>query len=152
MSPSRIQVYPASLSEIPDLIRLEQVFTEYALSVKTFHYLIQRDKPCVWVATQGQGICGDMVLLFFPSKQITRIYSLVVDPTQRRYGIARALLNTAERLALENHCPLLRLEVRADNLAARYLYENAAYIYTEYLVDFYGKNQAGWQMSKHLLK
>ena len=152
MSPSKIQTYPASFSEIPDLVRLEQVFTEYALSAQAFHYLIQRNKPCVWVAAQAHRICGDIVLLFFPSKQITRIYSLVVEPTQRRCGIARALLNTAERLALENHCPLLRLEVRADNFAARHLYEKAAYVYTEYLADFYGKDQAGWQMSKHLLK
>jgi ribosomal protein S18 acetylase RimI-like enzyme len=152
MSPSKIQTYPASFSEIPDLVRLEQVFTEYALSAQAFHYLIQRNKPCVWVAAQAHRICGDIVLLFFPSKQITRIYSLVVEPTQRRCGIARALLNTAERLALENHCPLLRLEVRADNFAARHLYEKADYIYTEYLADFYGKDQAGWQMSKHLLK
>lgn len=147
-----IQIYPASFSEIPDLVRLEQVFTEYALSAHSFQYLIQRAKPCLWVAAQAQHIYGDMVLLFFPSKQITRIYSLVVDPTQRRCGIARALLNTAERIALENHCPRLYLEVRADNFAARYLYEKAAYVYTEYLADFYGKDQAGWQMSKHLLK
>lgn len=152
MSAHRIQIYPARFSEIPDLVRLEQVFTEYALSAQAFYYLIQRAQPCLWVAAQGTHICGDMVLLFFPSKQITRIYSLVVEPLQRRCGIARSLLQTAERLALENHCPVLRLEVRADNLAARYLYENAAYIYTEYLADFYGKDQAGWQMSKHLLK
>lgn len=152
MSFNKIQIYPATVSEIPDLVRLEQVFTEYALSSQAFHYLIQRAKPCVWVAAQEERLCGDMVLLFFPSKQITRIYSLVVEPTQRRCGIARALLNTAEHLALENHCPLLRLEVRADNFAARHLYENAAYVYTEYLADFYGKDQAGWQMSKHLLK
>jgi len=152
MSSPKIQIYPARFSEIPDLVRLEQVFTEYALSARAFQYLIQRAHPCLWVAAEAQHICGDMVLLFFPSKQITRIYSLVVDPTQRRRGIAQALLNTAEGLALENHCPLLRLEVRADNFAARYLYEKAAYVYTEYLVDFYGKDQAGWQMSKHLLK
>lgn len=152
MSSNKIQIYPARFSEIPHLVRLEQVFTEYALSAQAFHYLIQRTKPCLWVAAQGQNICGDMVLLFFPSKQIARLYSLVVAPSQRRCGIARALLNTAEALALQYHCPQLHLEVRADNLAARYLYENAAYVYTEYLADFYGKDQAGWQMTKYLLK
>jgi len=152
MSFNNIKIYPSTVLEISYLVRLEQVFNEYALSSQNFHYFIKSDKPCVWIAVQEQRICGDMVLLFFPSKQITRIYSLVVEPTRQRCGIARALLNTAECLALENRCPLLRLEVRADNFAARYLYENAAYVYTEYLADFYGKDQAGWQMSKHLLK
>lgn len=147
-----IQLYPAYFKEIPDLIRLEQVFTEYALSRQSFHYLIQRPIPCLWVARYRQQVLADMIVLFFPSKQLTRIYSIVVDPTQRRKGLAHTLLNWAEQLALQYHCSHIQLEVRRDNWAARYLYENQAYHYQSYLIDFYGKQQSGWKMSKYLVK
>jgi ribosomal-protein-alanine N-acetyltransferase len=57
-------------------------------------------------------------------KRLGWVTTLGVIPAYRRYGIARALLHRCEKaLAM----PAIRLSVRASNLPAIRLYENAGY-------------------------
>lgn len=51
------------------------------------------------------------------------LYYLASDPSRRGQGIARRLVETAERLLLEMGCPKVQLMVRPDNDIAQGFYE-----------------------------
>ena len=57
-------------------------------------------------------------------KRLGWVTTLGVMPAYRRYGIARALLRKCEK---ELAMPAIRLSVRASNMPAIQLYENAGY-------------------------
>lgn len=51
------------------------------------------------------------------------LYYLASDPSRRGEGIARRLVETAERLLLDMGCPKVQLMVRPDNEIAQGFYE-----------------------------
>lgn len=55
------------------------------------------------------------------------ITNLAVHPEYRRRGVASALLDALDRLAVERRMAFLTLEVRASNAAARALYAKHGY-------------------------
>ncbi|HYP48240.1 MAG TPA: GNAT family N-acetyltransferase, partial [Thermoleophilaceae bacterium] len=55
------------------------------------------------------------------------IDSLATDPSQRRRGVARTLLEHAEQLAGERGLPAVALDTTLDNHPARALYLSAGY-------------------------
>ncbi|WP_170288196.1 GNAT family N-acetyltransferase [Marilutibacter maris] len=66
----------------------------------------------------------------FSSVRTARVWilnDLYVDPAARRRGVARALLETAERFAREGGASGLMLETSRDNAAARALYREAGW-------------------------
>ena len=71
-----------------------------------------------------------------PAKRRGWITTLAVLPRFRRLGIARGLLDEGEK-ALNQ--PVIRLSVRASNLAAIRLYESSGYL----MVDRWGRYYAG---------
>lgn len=56
------------------------------------------------------------------------VLNIATDPGLRRRGLARALLHEARRIAEEQRCTALWLEVRASNAHARALYESIGFI------------------------
>ena len=69
-------------------------------------------------------------------KRLGWVTTLGVMPAYRRCGIAQALLRKCEK---ELAMPAIRLSVRASNMAAIRLYENAGYE----VVDHWGKYYTG---------
>jgi ribosomal protein S18 acetylase RimI-like enzyme len=59
------------------------------------------------------------------------LYSLGVHPDVRREGVARALLETAERALAALGCPKVNLQVLADNDLAKDFWRAAGYAQDE---------------------
>ena len=67
-------------------------------------------------------------------KRLGWVTTLGVMPAYRRYGIARALLRKCEK---ELAMPAIRLSVRASNMPAIRLYENAGYEVVDRWTKYY---------------
>lgn len=82
------------------------------------------------------------------SKGIGWVTTLAVLPAFRRRGIAQSLLAVCEK-TLE--MPLIRLSVRASNLAAIKLYENAGYLLADRWERYYAGGEDALVFEKHPL-
>jgi len=77
----------------------------------------------------------------FTVKPFINIHDVIVTKSSRNSGVGRKMLHHLVELAAEMGCSKVTLEVRADNLNARYLYSNLGfhdaepvqYYWTKYL-------------------
>ena len=69
-----------------------------------------------WVAQEGDQIVGTVVAGYDGVRGW--IYHLAVDPSKRRMGTARSLMQAAEGALMALGCPKVNLQVRADNARA----------------------------------
>ena len=60
--------------------------------------------------------------------QVMVLHTLTVDPLRARRGYGRAFLDFYEDYALQNDCPVLRIDTNAKNAAARAMYARRGYI------------------------
>ena len=72
-------------------------------------------------------LAGYALLFVRRGSAVARLYSIAVDPAQRGAGLGALLLADVEQLARNAGRGILRLEVRADNVAAIALYRRAGY-------------------------
>lgn len=56
------------------------------------------------------------------------VYSLAVDPSHRRQGIATAIMQALEARLIQLGCPKLNLQVRATNAEVIACYEKLGYV------------------------
>lgn len=59
--------------------------------------------------------------------EVMVLHTLVVSPRAQGKGIARQMLAFYEEIALQNGCPVLRIDTNARNLAARSMYAKHGY-------------------------
>src|SRR3954469_18152200 len=106
----------ATLSDLDRLEGLEnRVFDLDRLSRRSLRYFITNPKAALLVADRGGHLAGYALLTFRTGPWLARLYSISVSPETGRSGVGRALMQEAEKTAMERDCILLRLEVRADN-------------------------------------
>lgn len=75
---------------------------------------------------------------------------LAVDPRQQRKGIGHALVAWLEASALTAGIGEVRLELRANNLAARYFYQSLGFEQTRNVPGYYRGEEAALRMRKTL--
>jgi GNAT superfamily N-acetyltransferase len=68
----------------------------------------------------------------FTARPLLNIHDVIVLADYRGHGIARQLLNAAERRARDERCCKLTLEVGERNLRARQVYEGAGFAQAAY--------------------
>ncbi len=140
----------AALADIPALAALEAVFPTDRMSTRNFRDLLRRGRSSVLVCEEGGALRGDAVVLYRRNAPVARIYSLVVEPSQRGRGIAQQLLAAIEVEARKRHCQTLRLEVRPDNAQALRLYTHLKYTVERHLERFYDDGSPALRLSKRL--
>lgn len=117
----------ATQQDLPALVELEsQVFSSDVIAPRQMKRFLQSQHSLVFVAQDKQQIAGYALLLFHQGTQLSRLYSIAVNPDFRGQQIAQQLVEMCERSALEQGSTTLRLEVRNDNIAAKNLYQNWA--------------------------
>jgi ribosomal protein S18 acetylase RimI-like enzyme len=79
----------------------------------------------------------------FACQPLLNLHDIAVLPAERRQGVGRALLRTAEQLARELGCCKLTLEVLSNNLAAQALYASAGF--AQYQLDPAAGQALFWQ-------
>jgi len=135
------------IDDLPALLQLEATFPGDRLSPRQLRYHLRRP-PRLLVAEDARGIAGYSLLLRRAGERRARLYSLVVAADRRGAGIGRALLEAAERAAAAAGADGMRLEVRADNVAAIALYRRAGYIETGHRRGYYDDGEAAVCMAR----
>lgn len=143
-------IRPASLDDLDALSALESLFPGDRLSRRSFRRLLRHGHADILVCDNNCTVVGNVVILYRRGSSRARIYSLVVHPEYRRRGIARALIEQAEKTALARQCDRLGLEVRADNLAASRLYQSLGYRAAGRVDNYYEDHTAAARLEKCL--
>ena len=140
----------AGLADLAALIALERCFPGDRLSARSFRHLLTHARADVWVAADASELLGNAVVLYRRHSTRGRLYSLVVAPSARGRGIARALVEAAETAAAAAGARHLYLEVRCDNAAAIGLYRKLGYHPVARLPRYYEDGQDAIRLERPL--
>ncbi|WP_193367292.1 GNAT family N-acetyltransferase [Pelagibius marinus] len=121
-------IRPATPEDLSALFELEETsFSHDRISRRNFRHILNGANATTFVASDRQGLCGYVTVLFRRGTGLGRIYSLAVARRCRGRGLGRKLLAAAEAACRERDCRALRLEVHPRNARARRLYRQAGY-------------------------
>ncbi len=144
------QLRLAKLTDLEELLRLEQNFPGDKLTRRSFKHFLTKGHADVLVLESENEILADAIVLYRKGSLSSRLYSLVVDSKARGKGFATDLLEACESAARTQSCTHLHLEVREDNQAALSLYEHHGYKKTATLLSYYEDGAAAIKMVKTL--
>ena len=146
-----IAVRPAGPADLDALLQLEEAaFATDRLDRRAFRHAIASPTVLALAAGPSHDLAGYVLVQVRRGSRIGRLTSVAVAPGQAGRGLGRALLAAAERAARTHGCDRLRLEVRADNAAARRLYEGAGYARFDVVEDYYEDGTAAWRYERPL--
>lgn len=136
---SGVQILPATMADLPDLLRLEEAcfsapwtrkMLEAELTGNQFaHFLVARD------AAKDGAIVGS--LCFWIVFEEVRLMNLAVAEDRRRRGLGAALVDSALRTGLTQAATRAVLEVRASNRAALALYQRFGFTQVSIRPSYY---------------
>lgn len=133
-----LHIVPAESKDISKLTELEnQSFSGDRISHRQFRYLITKANSIVVKALLGEILAGYMILLQRKTSKNLRIYSIGVNESVRRQGIAAAMLSYAEEMAIKHDCSRLTLEVCEMNSSAVKLYLATGFSVHGFKKDYY---------------
>ncbi len=121
-----------SLEDLNSLLELENIcfsFKDSPLSRRALRYHLVRERI---LCLKEDGVLLGYILIF--PRTIHRIYSLCVHPKARGRGLAKMLINSAEK---EFKTSTFRLEVRIDNKTAIAFYEALGFKHKTIKANFY---------------
>ena len=148
---SALLVRPAIKSELNALVALEaHCFSQDRISRRSFQRFIEHPQDKLLVAEQNQQLLGYILVLFRRNTRLARVYSIAVAPDARGLGLGQALMNAAETSAREQGAVFMRLEVRADNVAAQNLYQRLGYRQFGVYHDYYEDHQVALRYQKRV--
>ena len=150
--PDDVTIRPGAVADVPRLVEIEaRNFASDRLSKRSFQHLLTRGHTIHLVAdAAGVGIVGYAIILLQRGTSLARLYSFAIEPSYRGRGVGLALLAEAERLAVEQGCAFMRLEVRPDNAAAVARYRAVGYREFGSYQDFYEDHSDALRMEKVL--
>ncbi|WP_082546042.1 N-acetyltransferase [Rhodanobacter sp. Root627] len=150
--PSCIEVRRAAPSDLDALVALEQhTFDSDQLSRAQYRRHLASDSALVLVVDgAGPFLAGAAVVFFRKGSVVARLYSLATAAEARGKGVASALMAATTKAARDRGCRVLRLEVRADNVAAIGLYERQGYRRIDQLPGYYEDGAEGWRYERVL--
>jgi [ribosomal protein S18]-alanine N-acetyltransferase len=115
-------------ADVAGLIELENAsFSSDRLSPRQWRRHLASDRACILVIPAQRKMCAAAVVFFRSNSRIARLYSLAVSASARGRGLGERLLSACETESRQRGCSHLRLEVRADNMAALRLYDRRGY-------------------------
>jgi ribosomal protein S18 acetylase RimI-like enzyme len=100
---------------------------DHQIPRRSFRHFIGSAKSDLIVADAGGITTGCALVNYRQNSTSAWLYSLAVATDFQRRGLARRLLEEAEKKAIRRGCQTMRLEVRADDATAIRLYETAGY-------------------------
>jgi ribosomal protein S18 acetylase RimI-like enzyme len=125
---SIVRVRRATVDDLPALVALERAtFSLDRMSERQWRRHLDSMSAEVLVAVRERRLIGAAIVFYRRGLDIARLYSIAVAAGARGSGTGAILLAAVEQAARRRGSRRLRLEVRADNAAARRLYERAGY-------------------------
>jgi ribosomal-protein-alanine N-acetyltransferase len=114
-----------STSDLTDVLEIERASFTYPWSHNFFLQELQVGYAHSLLATIGEKSVGYVIYWLLPRE--IDIHNLAVQPTYRRRGIGRALLETVVEEARRQGVGRVTLEVRKSNEAAQKLYHTLGF-------------------------
>jgi ribosomal protein S18 acetylase RimI-like enzyme len=144
-------IRPASLADLDALVELEKCsFLSDEISRRSFRYLLTKAHATTLVEEEGGRILGYVTVLFSNVSALARLYSIAVHPDARGRGVGRALVDAAEREALDHDCVTMRLEIRQDNHASIGLFTSSGFRQFDVVADYYEDHHPALRLEKNL--
>lgn len=141
----------ATIDDIDALVDLEKrSFFSDEISRRSFRYLLTKAHATTLADEKNGQIRGYVTVLFSNVSALARLYSIAVAPGSRGGGVGRALVDAAEREALDHDCVTLRLEVRDDNEASMGLFKSAGFKQFSTVADYYEDHTPALRFEKNL--
>lgn len=148
--PLAVQFRYARLDDLAALQALEAEFPGDRLSRRALLRAIHSPRARFRVALAGEVLLGNALVLLRRDSAAARLYSLIVAATGRGRGLGGQLLDDAAIQARRADCDELRLEVRADNVAAIRLYQRAGFVEFGRRPGYYADGAEAVRMRKRL--
>lgn len=146
---SQAVIRTAASTDLESLVSIEtRAFDSDRISRRQFCYHLGKPQKRLFVAEIAGQVAG--YILLFRQRGVARIYSLAVDASYRRLGIAHALCHHAESVARSAGARRLRLEVRIHNQPACTLYQSLGYHEIARLSAYYADGTDGIRLEKSL--
>lgn len=128
----------ATRTDLDCLMALEsESFGSDRLTLRSFRHFLRAPTAALRVVDDGARIPAYALVVFRKGSTLARLYSVAVAEAARGRGLAGALLDDAERLAVGRGAERMGLEVRDDNPAAIRLYERRGYAFKGLQPDYY---------------
>ncbi len=141
----------ANPGDLEALLEIEAAcFSTDRLSRRSFKRWLRREDCVFLVATDetDSGLAGYILVMLRRGTRLARLYSLAVAPSQQGRGVARLLLEQAERHTRGSGALYMRLEVAATNSGAIRLYESLGYEQFGRYHDYYEDHSDALRMEK----
>ncbi|AEF99798.1 GNAT family N-acetyltransferase/peptidase C39 family protein [Methylomonas methanica] len=146
-----IEVRAARMSDLDALVTLENTsFDTDRLSRRSFRHWLTTPHRALLVAENGSGVCGYILIIYYPGTRLARVYSLAVSPQLRGQGVAKALMLAGEQAARDDGRLYLRLEVSVDNAPAIGLYQALGFQKFGFYRDYYEDHKDALRYQKRI--
>ena len=140
------RVRPAQHRDDAAILTLEELFPSDRMSMRSVRHFLKSPSARSWVAELEGAVVGNLILLTRRNSHVARIYSVVVAPPARGRRFAERLIRAAEAEAQALGLKQIKLEVRADNTAARALYGKLGYVEDQALPGYYEDGADGLRL------
>ena len=148
---TNIGIRPAQAADLDALIDIEDaVFATDRLDRRNFRHAIRSPTMICLAAVRAGAVLGYAIVERRRTSRAGRLTSIAVAPAAAGAGLGQRLLAAAEAAARAAGLTRVRLEVRADNRAARKLYDRAGYRLVDTLDDYYEDGAAALRYEKAL--
>ena len=150
---NHISIRAANDGDVDKMYRLEQMcFDIEAFSTHQLQYLINTKTAISYVAEANGQFAGFVIGLTNRNRfgRYGRVYTLDVDDSFRRMGIATTLMDSLMGSLKEAGCTSCFLEVKLDNGRAIPLYEKMGFTRSRIVPNYYSDGVHALKMKKSL--
>ena len=150
---NHISIRAANDGDVDKMYRLEQMcFDIEAFSTHQLQYLINTKTAISYVAEANGQFAGFIIGLTNRNRfgRYGRVYTLDVDDSFRRVGIATILMDSLMLSLKEAGCTSCFLEVKMDNGRAIPLYEKMGFTRSRIVPNYYSNGVHALKMKKSL--
>lgn len=149
---TRYDIRPLTISQLDEVWRLDQrcFIDGEAYSRETFDYLLTATEAVSYRLVTNAGVMVGFVVGLVEPDHTGHVTTVGVAPEHRRRNLATRLMAQVEDGFKKRNVRLVRLEVRAMNIAAQKLYESLGYTITQRLPKYYSNGGDGLLMLKSL--
>lgn len=136
------RIRPMTEEDLPPVLEIEKIAFKHPWSPELLKRELTHDWSTILLCEERQADGTYRILgfaIFWLVHDELHILNVATDPSQRRRGVARVVMDAAIARAKEHKCTLATLEVRRSNEAALNLYKDLGFrpvgIRPNYYVD-----------------
>jgi [ribosomal protein S18]-alanine N-acetyltransferase len=138
-----IQLRGFQMRDLAGLHHLDQICfpRDIAYSKTELQYFLTHPRCSCWIAEDsGSKLAGFLIIerVSRNGRPAGHIITLDVDPAERRRGLGRLLMQTAEEQMKQEGAGVMSLEVAQNNAAARQFYRSLGFVTRGRIAKYYG--------------